>query len=253
MILTLAPVAFVLLMAVAGLLFLRGGRSEQSRRAIAVHLSLPAVAFLASYTLVRRSLNKLVAQPPPARPPAGEAADSLRDAQASQPGPEYQALMRMSRPRDVRMARRGVFNLSLILLVVLLFLTLMVVELYRAWGVLHSFAKFETREWSMVGFTAFLLLILLSQWRTMARERDLLENGQLALARVVGKWASRNNSTITYEFQDATGRDHRAADTDYTRRLEPGMTVAVFYNRDHPKRRVAACATFHEVVPSTRV
>jgi hypothetical protein len=247
--LTLAPVAFVVLMAVSGLFFFRGGRS---RREFAVFLSLPAAAFLASYTFTRRRLNKLLAQPPPAPLALRVAADSGRDAGGPEPSPEFHALMKTSPPRDVRMARRGVFNLSVILLVVLLFVTIMMVRLIRAWVVLHSFARFETREWSMVGFTAFLLLVLLLQWRRMARERDLLENGQIALGRVVQKWASRNNSTITYEFQDAAGRIHRAADTDYTRRLEPGMTVPVFYNPDRPQRRVAACATFHEVVPSTR-
>jgi hypothetical protein len=250
--LTLAPVALLVLMAVSGLLFFRGGRSNSSRRAMGVFLSLPALVFLASYTLTRRSLKRLLEQPPPASLPLGIAADSRRDRGDSEPSLEFRALIETSPPRGVRMARRGVFNLSVILLIVLLFVTIMVVRLVRMWVVLHSFAKFETREWGMVGFTAFLLLVLLLQWRRMARERDLLENGQIALGRVVQKWASRNNSTITYEFQDAAGRNHRAADTDYTRRLEPGMTVPVFYNPDRPQRRVAACATFHEVVPSTR-
>jgi hypothetical protein len=252
--LTLAPVAFVVLMAVSGLLFFfPGGRSDESRRAIAVFLSLPAAAFLATYAFTRRSLDKLLAQSPRAPLPFGIAADSRRDEGGPEPSPEYHALMKTSPPREVRMARRGVFNLSVILLVVLLFVTIMMVRLVRAWVVLHSLAKFETREWGMVGFTAFLLLVLLSQWRRMARERDLLESGQIALGRVVQNWPSRNNSTITYEFQDAAGRNHRAADTDYTRRLEQGMTVPVFYDRDRPKRRVAACATFHEVVSKTRV
>jgi RNA 3'-terminal phosphate cyclase len=93
-----------------------------------------------------------------------------------------------------------------------------------------------------------LLLMLVSQWRAMDRERDLLTNGEVAAARITQKVASRNASAIKYEFEDFSGRRHSNTGTDYTQKLEEGMSVPVFYDRENPNRQVPACGTFHEVI-----
>ena len=121
-------------------------------------------------------------------------------------------------------------------------------QLYKAWAVAHSFAEFGTREWGMAGFAVLLLLLLVSQWRVMDRERDLLANGDVVVAKIVQKFGSRSASAIKYEFEDFAGRKHIKTGTDYTQKLEEGMTVPVFYDRENPDRQVPASGILHEVV-----
>jgi hypothetical protein len=146
------------------------------------------------------------------------------------------------------MSRRGRFNLSLVLVVLLAFVSIMLSQLYKSWAVTKSFADFQFREWGMLGFAILLLLILVSQWRTMARERDLLENGEVVLGKIVQRWSNRSASAIKYEFQDSAGETHRQTGTDYTQKLQEGMSVPVFYDRENPARQVPACGTYHEVI-----
>ena len=126
-------------------------------------------------------------------------------------------------------------------------------QIYKTWALAHSFANFRTREWGMLGFAALLLLMLVSQWRAMDRERHLLANGEVASAKIVQKFGSRNASAIKYEFEDYAGQKHISTGADYSQRLEEGMSLPVFYDRGNPKNQVPACGTYHEVVlPSER-
>ncbi|MGH9691102.1 MAG: hypothetical protein ACRD4C_08525 [Candidatus Acidiferrales bacterium] len=245
--LKIAPALFLLLLGVLFLLFYRGGGTHQNRVLIAVFLSFPVLAFVISYTITRRNLKKLLAQPAPSLQPPVAPADSAPGAPASSL-PQYEELLNTSPPRRVRMTRRGKFNLSLILIILFVFLSIMLVALVRAWSAAHSFAGFRTREWGMAGFATVLLLILLTQWHTLARERGLLESGAVVPGKVLQKWSGRSASTVSYEFQDDSGQKHRGAGMDYTRKIDEGMTVPVFYDRRNPKRQVIACATYHEVI-----
>jgi hypothetical protein len=245
--LRIAPAIFLLLLALLFLLFFHGNAQHQNRVWIAVFLSFPVIAFLVSYTLTRRNLKKLLAQPAPTFRPPPVSPDSAPAATASVL-PRYEALLKTAPPRRLRMTPRGKFNLSLILIIVLVFLSIMLVALYEAWSLTHSFAGFRVREWGMAAFTAVLLLMLLSQWHTQARERDLLRTGEVVGGKVLQKWSGRGASSISYEFQDASGHMHRGAGMDYTGKLEDGMIVPVFYDRRNPRRQAAACATYHEVI-----
>lgn len=148
----------------------------------------------------------------------------------------------------IRMSRRGTFNLALVLVVLLAFVSIMLSQLYKSWAPTKSFAEFQFKEWGMLGFAILLLLILVSQWRVMARERDLLENGDVAPGKIVQKWSSRSASAIKYEFQDSAGETRQQSGTDYSLKLQEGMLVPVFYDRRNPSRQVPACGTYHEVV-----
>jgi len=245
--LRIAPVVFVLMMVLVAVLFFRSGWRQQSGGLIAVFLSFPLIALLASYAVTRRNLRVLLAQP---TVPSGGTAHTAAVSAAPLPpaSRQYEALLRTSPPRSVRMSRRGTFNLSLVMVVLVAFVSIMLVQLYKSWAVTKSFADFQLREWGMLGFAILLLLILVSQWRAMARERDLLENGDVAQGKIVQKWSNRSASAIKYEFQDSAGETHRQAGTDYTQKLQEGMSVPVFYDRENPMRQVPACGTYHEVV-----
>ncbi|HVB36110.1 MAG TPA: hypothetical protein VND42_02635, partial [Candidatus Acidoferrales bacterium] len=82
----------------------------------------------------------------------------------------------------------------------------------------------------------------------MVRDQNLMENGAVAMARVTGQQTLKNNSVITYEFEDANGKTISESGPDLTRSLFEGMTVPVFYDAQNPKRQVAACASFFEIV-----
>jgi hypothetical protein len=84
--------------------------------------------------------------------------------------------------------------------------------------------------------------------RSLAQQRWLLAEGELAMARVTKQWAARNGHGIHYEFTAPTGETFSRMTTDSARRLLVGMTVPIFYDSEEPKKQVAACAAFYEVV-----
>jgi hypothetical protein len=213
---------------------------------VGVFLTFPLIALVVSYLVAKRNLRKLLAQPAPTvtLAPAGSATGIAM----SEMSPQYQAILRSVPPRKLRMSRRGRFNLTLTLIVLLIFAGIMLVQLYRAWAASHSFSTFGPREWGMAGFALLLLLMLVWQWRTLDRQRALLVNGEVAAARITEKAGSRNAAAIRYEFDDFAARKHVKVGSDYSQKLEPGMSVPVFYDRANPDRQVPACGTFHEVV-----
>jgi hypothetical protein len=98
---------------------------------------------------------------------------------------------------------------------------------------------------------AFILLLLLPVgiWRSQVRECELLENGEIAMGKIVQQWKDdKNNSSVAYEFSDTQGQTHKGTGFDYTGKLYEGMRVPVFYDRQKPKRHIAYCATLHEIL-----
>ena len=245
--LRMVPIAFGAMTLILVVLFARSGaRTHGERWVIAVFLTFPLIALVVSYAVTKRNLKKLLALPPPT-----VRAAEVREAYAVAVGemsPQYQALVRTVAPRRLRMSRRGKLNLSMTLVVLLIFAGIMVVQLFRAWAAARSFANFGFREWGMAGFGLLLLLMLVWQWRVVDRQRDLLANGEVVAAKVTEKFGSRNASAIKYEFEDFAGRKHVKVGTDYTQKLEAGMNVPVFYDHENPDRQVPASGTFHEVI-----
>jgi hypothetical protein len=244
--LKMAPIVFAVLTLVLTLLFFRSDPGKQRPGLIAFVLSFPLIALAASYVVTRRNLKILLAQPAIAAVAAG-AGDST-GGQTATLSPQYEALLKTSPPRRLRMSRRGKFNLSLMFFVWFVFAAIIAVQLYRAWALAHSFADFRTREWGMAGFGVLLLLMLVSQWRALERERGLLVHGEVVAAKITQKVGSRHASAIKYEFEDFSGLRHIKTGTDYTQKLDEGLSVPVFYDRENPNRQVPACGTFHEVV-----
>jgi hypothetical protein len=225
---------------------------------IAIFIVFPAVGLLINYFVSRRSLARLQAFAAPANraasvprdsfvPSAGAAANS--GSAVIEPSAQPQALLRTSRPREIRMAMRGRVSLSLALLGVLGFAAIFGLHLYTIWVRKNSFAVFTPGDWVIAAIVALLLFLPFTMWRSQVRECDLLENGEVALATVVRQWrGDKGSSSVEYEFKDFQGATHKGIGFDYTQKLFEGMPVAVFYDRDNPERQIPACATYHEVV-----
>jgi hypothetical protein len=246
--LKIAPIVFALMTVLLLFLFFRGGQRQNSGL-IGIFLAFPLIALVVSYAITRRNLRILLAQPPPVTQPQGASASvSGSGGQAAEIDRRYEELLQIPTPRNVRLSKRGRFNLSLVLVVILAFVSILLAELYRSWAITKSFEAFHFREWGMLGFALLLLLILVTQWRTVARDRELLQNGDIAAARIVQKWGSRSASAIKYEYQDGGGEKHIQTGTDYTQKLVEGMRVPVFYDRENPNRQVPACGTYYEVI-----
>jgi hypothetical protein len=226
---------------------------------IAIFTVFPAIAILINHLVSRRSLARLQSLPAPAMrsatvpynsfAPSAAAGVAVGSSAVVEPSAQQQALLRTSRPREIRMSTRGRFSLSLALLGVLGFATIFGLHLYTVWTRKHSFAVFAPGDWVIAAIVALLLFLPYTMWRSQERECDLLENGEVALATVVRQWkGDKGSSSVEYEFKDLQGETRRGMGFDYTEKLFEGMPVAVFYDRDNPRRQIAACATFHEVV-----
>lgn len=181
----------------------------------------------------------------------GDVNSSVGAAGAATPTPELsgeqQALLRMSRPREIRMSSSGKFGLTAAVLMAVGFATAIGVRSYSVWVPTQSFVRFHTGDWMTVGFGLLLALLPYGIWRGQVKECDLLENGEIAIARVIRQWSSKGSS-IECEYQDFTGQTRKYMGPDNTGKLLQGMTVPVFYDRDNPSRQVAYCSTLHKVV-----
>jgi hypothetical protein len=249
--LKMAPIAFVLMLGFVLLFFYRAG--SQGRGPVLLFLIVPLAAFAVSYTTTRKSLKRLLALPAPVVPfAAGTASDGLNDAPTLNLSAAYVALANTPAPRRVRMARRATMNLLMPLAVVAIFELILIGHVFIKWSAVHSFSTFETRDWAALGLGLLLLFIPLSVWRGQSRERELMENGEIAVAKVVKQWSVRNGASIVYEFSDCNGQSRRQGGFDYTGKLCEGASVPVFYDRENPKRQVAACSALHEVVIAGR-
>jgi hypothetical protein len=210
----------------------------------------PVVGILINYWVSRRSFARLQALPATrdSFAPSPSAAANSGGA-VIEPSAQQQALLRTSRPREIRMAMRGRVSLSLALLGVLGFAAIFGLHLYTIWVRKHSIAFFTPGDWVIAAIVALLLFLPFTMWRSQVRECDLLENGEVALATVLRQWrGDKGSSSIEYEFKDFQGATHKGIGFDYTQELFEGMPVAVFYDRDSPQRQIPACATYHEVV-----
>ena len=226
---------------------------------IAIFIVFPAVGILINYFVSRRSLATLQSLPAPtmrattvpynsfaSSAAAGVAANSSA---VVEPSAQQQALLGTSRPREIRMSTRGRVSLSVALVAVLGFAAIFGLHLYTVWARKLSLAAFTPGDWVIAAIVALLLLLPYAMWRSQVRECDLLENGEVALATVVRQWkGDKGSSSVEYEFKDFQGETRKGMGFDYTEKLFEGMCVAVFYDRDNPKRQIPACATYHEVV-----
>lgn len=79
------------------------------------------------------------------------------------------------------------------------------------------------------------------------KQKQLLAEGEMSMARVTDRVLARNGPNIRYEFITPLGEHFSGSAQDGTRKLSVGMNVPVFYDPQNPKRQLALCASFYEV------
>jgi hypothetical protein len=157
-------------------------------------------------------------------------------------------LATLPRPRPVRMSRRGK-----IIAIVVLSALLASLGIYAVAGVLAQRAaggqeagasQFPVYALSIVFIVVFDIVML----NVIGRQKRMLADGEMAVARVTKQWMARNGPNIYYEFTTPLGEHFTRGAADTSRRLSVGMNVPVFYDPQKPKRQLALCASFYELV-----
>jgi hypothetical protein len=95
---------------------------------------------------------------------------------------------------------------------------------------------------AFIAVFGFMMLIVIS------RQKRLLGEGEFAVGIVTKQWAARNGPNIRYEFSTPAGEHFSGVSADGSRKLSVGMSVPIFYDRQNPKKHLALCASFYEVM-----
>jgi hypothetical protein len=157
-------------------------------------------------------------------------------------------LAELPRPRPVRMSRRGKMIAMMVLIALLASL-----GIYAATGVVAQRAageqyaspsQFPTYAVS-IAFVAVFAIVMLN---VVGRQKRLLADGEMATGRVTKCWMARNGPNIRYEFTTPLGEHFSGSAADSSRQLSVGMNVPIFYDAQRPKKQLALCASFYEVV-----
>jgi hypothetical protein len=85
----------------------------------------------------------------------------------------------------------------------------------------------------------------------VGKQKQLLADGEMAMALVTKRWLARNGPNIRYEFTTPLGEHFSRGAPDGPRQLSVGMNVPIFYDPQNPKKQLALCASFYEVVISS--
>jgi hypothetical protein len=159
---------------------------------------------------------------------------------------QYATLAELQRPRLVRMSRLGKMNTAIIFISLLVFAGVLaaIVAIRPASGGNPALPRPVVYLLPL----GLLAVIALFTRRSLAQQRRLLAMGELAMARVTKQWTARNGNGIRYEFTTQTGEILSGMTTDNSRQLLVGMSLPVFYDPQQPKKQVAPCAAFYEVV-----
>lgn len=161
---------------------------------------------------------------------------------------QFHMLLELARPRPVRLSARGKSSLIVLaagMLLLVIVLTLMAT--LPAAGARRSVASGRMILVYAVPLGLVAVLGLLMR-RGLAREKNLLAQGELTLGRVTRQWRSRNGNGIRYEFSPAGGQAISRSCTDYSRQFSEGMAIPVFYQTDQPNRQIALCGSFYEII-----
>ncbi len=152
------------------------------------------------------------------------------------------------RPRPVRMGRRG--------RVVALIVSIAILTSFGLYVVVGTSAGRKPppnyagpSQLPMFGVSiAITVAFAIFAVTTIGTQKSLVSDGEMAVARVTKRWAARNGPNIAYEFTTPLGERVARIAADGSRKLAVGMNVPVFYDPRNPKRQLALCASFYEVV-----
>ena len=168
---------------------------------------------------------------------------------------KQQFLASQPRPRLVRLSRRGkswVLLLASILAAVEI--GLLVFLLTR--GIRANSMATAASSNGIALYSALLLPFLPVMFsRGLGREKELIRNGEVAVATVTftsnsPSLVNRNDDvrTVRYQFRDKSGALVEGSCVDSTLMLREHSAMLVFYDSDDPTKQVAQCAAYYHVV-----
>jgi hypothetical protein len=156
-------------------------------------------------------------------------------------------LAEVARPRPVRMSRRGKSSAVLVFAI-----------LFASMGIFVAGLSAKTaatpRNSGPAQFLMYALPIVFVlvtgpvMLRTITRQKPLLAEGEIGTGRVTEQRLARHGPTIRYEFTTPLGEHFSRGAADGSHQLSVGMNVPIFYDPQKPKKQLALCASFYEVV-----
>lgn len=182
--------------------------------------------------------------------PFGDAAGSSGQTGENVSGPYDEmsrVLVALPRSRPVRITRRGKINATVITVALAVSIAVFVAGLVttsRSAGQTAVPPGFFSFAMPIVLVVAVVLVLL----RAIKQQKILLAGGEMAMARVTKRWIARNGPNVRYEFTTPLGEHLSRNAADASRQLSVGMNVPVFYDSQRPKKQLAMCASFYEVV-----
>jgi hypothetical protein len=94
----------------------------------------------------------------------------------------------------------------------------------------------------------FIMVTTIVMANIIGKQKRLLADGEMCMARVVDKVLARNGPNIRYDFTTPLGEHLSGSSQDGSRKLSIGMCVPVFYDAQDPQKQLALCASFYEVI-----
>lgn len=167
------------------------------------------------------------------------------------PGPYDEVALVLSalpRPRPVRMSRQGKLKAGVTTGALVIAVGIFVSGAMRSQPAAARGVAASSPVLMFVLPMALVAVVSLVMLSALARQKRLVVEGEMALARVTKRGISRNGPNIGYEFTTPIGERLTGSAQDGSRQLAVGMNVPVFYDAQSPKKQVALCGSFYEVV-----
>ena len=155
-------------------------------------------------------------------------------------------LVDLPRPRPIRMSRRGKSTLVLVAAVLIASMGIFLAGLAAKSPERATPGQSQTLPFTLP--ILFILVIVALMLRQITRQKLLLADGEIAMARVTKRRASRHGPAIQYEFGTPLGQQFSRGAADGSGRVSAGMSVPVFYDPQNPKRQLALCGSLYEVI-----
>lgn len=212
--------------------------------------TLPTLLLGFVYAGVRHGLTRLrslAAATASGEISAAAVAAAAEASAAKEKSAQYEFLISLPPPRPVRLSRRGKRLLTLLLAFALGMEGFLAWSFYGIWQRSGIVPNSRGPEILMICFMLLVACLPFFVRRGMVRDKNLMENGAVAMGRITEQKNVKNASLITYEFKDSASRAISGSGNDLTRSFFTEMTVPVFYDPQNSKKNVAACASFFEI------
>ena len=151
-------------------------------------------------------------------------------------------LAELPRPRPIRISSKGKWTTLIVLLVPLAVFALAAYSQHRR----------PTPGMSMESLVEFfgIMVALMGAFLWLPpylNHKSLVSDGELATGEIT-RIDSGRIIYVYYEFETPSGQRVKKMSTTFRIDLAPGMKTPVFYNRQNPKKAIALCTAFYDVV-----